>query len=636
MTNRTRSLPALLAALAVSLGTIAPPALARGEAPHGTPSFIGTITTRSGQPLAGAAVSAQAIDRMFSTSVYTNRRGRYVFPHLAPGRYKLWAQHLGYVAVRARLTLEGRTVRRNLRLRPTRSLAQYDQQLTGYDWFHSLPATTRNQRRLKQAMFVTCTGCHGLDVALENRFTEAGWNKIIHMMSDTFYNGYLGDLKTNRELKWEGQLIRYYQPQLARYLAQVRGPHSPPLKPKPLPPPTGAAARAVFTEYFLPIQVRKNEPSWYNGQDWMLGPSTGMHGIVGVHDVVVDHSGLAWITQSRTDFETDRTLVRLDPATGAMTNIRLTGPQGHIVLFEQINESEQGIIWLHSLKWLVRLDPATEDFTMYRLPAVMQAMFNSTTVNAKGQVFVNAPHGVVEFDPAAARATNVPYPGWNLWQQDTPGNGTTYGDATDSENNPWWSESYSDIVATRDMKTGKVIEFRMRDPQYAARKALSTPEDLAFFRNVGAETWGSTAVDPLPYSEMPRRMSADKTGDTVWVPMWANRYLAEINIHTHQVTYHRLPFDAHPYKTTVDEHHDAWTDPQVSDTGVEFDPATRKWTIYQLPSRGCSSRAVFFDKLRNELWVPCDQADMVVRVQFRTAADLHAEQAAAARAAGGF
>ena len=626
MNRATRNFLAALVTLTVLACTTVPIAMAQDRGPHGTPSIVGTIRDGAGRPLAGAAVSAQATDRMFSTSVYTDGRGRYIFPHLTAGRYELWAQDVGYAIARSQVSVAGSgAVRSDLRLEP---LQDYEEQLTGYDWFNSLPATTPEQKRMRQALSVTCTGCHGLDVALQNRFSESGWSKIIHMMSDTFYNGYMGDLQTDKQLRWEAKLMRYFQPDLAKYLAQVRGPDSPPIEPKPMPAPTGAAARAVFTEYFLPIQVRPNEPSWYYGQDWMLGPSTGMHGTVGVHDVVIDHSGIAWITQSRTDFETDRSLVKLDPRSGAMTKLKLTDPEGHIVLFEQINESSQGLIWLHSFDWLVRLDPASEDFTMFKMPAVMGAMFNSTTINAKGQVFINAPHGVAEFDPAELHATNVPYPGWHLWQQLTPGNGTTYGNATDSENNPWWSESYSDIVATRDMRTGKVTEYPMRDPEYAARKALSTPQDLAFFDNVGALTWGGTSVDPLPYSEMPRRMSADKTGDTVWVPLWASDYLAEINIHTHKVTYHRLPVHTPPYKTTVDNHHRVWTDGQVADAAFEFDPATQHWTTYQLPSRGCSSRHVFFDSVRGELWVPCDQANMVVRVQFRSAADLRAQEAA--------
>jgi streptogramin lyase len=92
-----------------------------------------------------------------------------------------------------------------------------------------------------------------------------------------------------------------------------------------------------------------------------------------------------------------------------------------------------------------------------------------------------------------------------------------------------------------------------------------------------------------------------------------------------------MPFYEHPYKTTVDNHHRVWADGQVSDTGNEFDPATQKWTVYQLPSRGCSSRHVFFDNVRGELWVPCDQANMVVRVQFRSAGDLQAQATAASR-----
>lgn len=627
--NRVHKSPlASFVALTACVCAATPFAAARDRLSDGTPSIVGTISDSAGRPLRGAAVSAQATDQMFSTSVYTDGRGRYVFPHLTAGRYQLWAQAIGYVIARSQVSVAGsNAARSDLKLAP---LKEYEEQLTGYDWFNSIPATTPEQKRMKQALYVTCTGCHGLDVALQNRFSESGWSKIIHMMSDTFYNGYMGDLRADKQLRWEAKLMRYFQPDLARYLAQVRGPDSAAIEPKPMPAPTGAAARAVFTEYFLPIQVRPNEPSWYYGQDWMLGPSTGMHGTVGVHDVVIDHSGIAWITQSRTDFETNRTLVRLDPQTGAMTNIKLTDPDGRIVLFEQINESGQGILWLHSNgKWLVRLDPASEDFTMFQLPEVMGTMFNSDTINAKGQVFVNAPHGVVEFDPAEMHATNVAYPGWHLWQQNTPGNGVTYGDATDSENDPWWSESYSDIVATRDMKTGKVTEFPMRDPEYAARKALSTPQDLAFFDNVGALTWGGTSVDPLPYSEMPRRMSADKTGDTVWVPLWASDYLAEINIHTHKVSYHRLPVKTHPYKTDVDNHHRVWTDGQVADAAFEFDPATQQWTTYQLPSRGCSSRHVFFDDVRGELWVPCDQANMVVRVQFRSAADLRAAEAAA-------
>ena len=145
----------------------------------------------------------------------------------------------------------------------------------------------------------------------------------------------------------------------------------------------------------------------------------------------------------------------------------------------------------------------------------------------------NGKYGTVEFDPSQLNRTGVVYPGWHLLQQLTVGNGTTYGIGADSEGNPWWSEAYSDTVATRNFeKQAKTTALLMRDPGYDARKALFTPDDIDFYDSIGSETWGSTAGDPNPWSEMPRRLSTDKNGDTVWVPLWAQTSLAEINIHT--------------------------------------------------------------------------------------------------------
>jgi streptogramin lyase len=594
-------------------------------------AITGVIEDQSGRPLDGVAVSAQSADQMFSTSVYTDAHGRYVFPHLSAGNYELWAQAVGFVTARAQLVLDGtRPATRDLALEP---LADFARELSGYDWYRSLPDDSAEHRRQKQAMYVACTGCHGLDVVLQNQFSESGWSKIIGLMANSTYNGYRGELTTD-QLGWEGQIIRYFQAGLAKYLAEVRGPQSPALRLRPLERPTGAAARAVFTEYYVPSQER-DEPSWYYGQDWMLGPSTGMHGIVGLHDVVTDQAGIAWITQARTNFETNRSFVRLDPATGAMSSLRTVAPNGSNVYFEQVGQDSAGVIWTHdSAQWVGRLDPASERVALFALPAAMGHMVNSVAVNPSGHVFLNGLYGIVEFDPEQQDRSDVPYPGWHFWQQRTPsGNGgNTYGLTTDADGNPWWSEAYSDIVAMRDMKTGKVHEFKIRDPEYVARKALSTPADLAFYDNIGAETWARSSAEPLPYSEMPRRLSADTSGDTVWVPLWASYYLAEINIHTFKITYHRLPLVTHPYKTTVDSQHHVWLSAQDSDAAMEFTPSTQKWTTYQLPSRGCSPRHVFFDDIRRELWVPCDQANMVVRVQFRSEAELRAAEVTAQRA----
>ena len=140
-------------------------------------------------------------------------------------------------------------------------------------------------------------------------------------------------------------------------------------------------------------------------------------GQVGIHDVVADHDGMAWITQARTTFETNRSIVKLDPKTGVQTNIQVRAGGPNLIYFEQIAQpAANGDIWMHDGPNMVRLTPRTETFTSFRIPQVMGGMNNSTDVDSKGRAIANARSGVVRFDPSKA-GDKVPYPGWQLFQQ---------------------------------------------------------------------------------------------------------------------------------------------------------------------------------------------------------------------------
>src|SRR5882672_8689551 len=54
----------------------------------------GTITSSSGEKMAGVAVSAKA--GTIRTSVYTDKAGNYIFSPLPEGKYRLTAQALGF------------------------------------------------------------------------------------------------------------------------------------------------------------------------------------------------------------------------------------------------------------------------------------------------------------------------------------------------------------------------------------------------------------------------------------------------------------------------------------------------------------------------------------------------------------
>jgi streptogramin lyase len=254
----------------------------------------------------------------------------------------------------------------------------------------------------------------------------------------------------------------------------------------------------------------------------------------------------------------------------------------------------------------------------------MGALSNSTDSDSQGRIWINARYGSARFDPATGK--------WQLFQQKTPANGTTYGVAADADDNGWWSQFYADLVVKADTKTGQVYELPMRDPQYEARKKLATPADLEFYASIGAQSWDPRA-NVLPYAAAPRRMAADKTGSTVWVPNWAGQNLAEIDIHTLKVTYHPLPIHGHPYSAAVDKQHNAWAVIPLGDSVVKLDPTTQRWTVYRLPSHGCGSRHFSIDDVRGEVWVPCDQSSRVARFQFRTARQILAQKKAAGASA---
>ena len=624
-----RTYLAIVLALAV-VGSAAYSVVRAGSAEAATdrPALMGKIQGADGKAMGGVAVSARSSELTFNTTVFTDGSGEYVFPELAAGSYKIWAQAEGFAVERAEVKLDSATTgHHDFSMKTTDKI---ESQLTGSEWLAALPEDTPQHKKMKQVLYVSCTGCHGLDLVLNNRFDEEGWRLQVKSMESADYRGYRGaDDMPAANLGWEGQVIRHHRDELAKYLAEMRGPGPSPMKLKPFARPTGEAARAVITEYDLPNEIVATEMGRNYGSDWELGPSTGMHGQVGIHDVVADNLGKAWITSSRESFETNRQLIKLDPKTGAMTLINVHSATGAPIYFEQITQPDpKGLIWMHGGGDFVSIDPATDTLTAYPIPRVYGGTMNSIDPDSKGRVFANGHSGTVELDTSELDKKGVMYPGWHYYQQITPGNGTTYGISTDSEDNPWWSESYSSKVATRNMKTGKVTEFDMRDPGYEERKAMFK-DDLAFYESIGGEIWSGTSGTPLPYGEFPRRLAADKTGDTVWIPNWAQTNIAEINIHTMKVTYHELPIQMHPYKTIVDKFHNVYTDTQVGDGLYKYVPSTNQWVYFQLPTHGCSSRHMSFDDNLNEAWIPCDQADTVDRVQFRTEEQIQALKAAA-------
>ena len=466
---------------------------------------------------------------------------------------------------------------------------------------------------MKEIFRVTCTECHAAGLALQNRFDQRGWRSIIDLMAQVSYHGWRG-ANSRPSLT-----MQYYRNELAGYLAKARGPKSDPLTFQLQPRHTGDAARHVVTEYDIPVAELENERVYLDGSEWSHGVTSGMHGGGGMHDSVVDDDGNAWVTDSvRNNF---RTLAKLDTKTGQVVGFKVTAPDGRRARGSHgIAKDRNGILWFDTSGSLGRVDPRTEEFTVYTPPTPLR-VGGSPMVDGKGKIWIGNPHGAMRFDPDTHE--------FDYFQNKTIGDQQTYGTAADRLGNGWWAQFNMDIVGHANGETGEVSEVRMRPPWALDNEELLTPDDRDFFHRIGALRFSGSVFNPG--AQAPRRLFADPNGDSVWVANWWGHNLAQIDINTFETTYHRLPINSHPYATAVDRNHMVWTNLSADDAVAKLDPNTGKYTIYKLPSVGTELRHIAVDDAGGpDVWVVYREASRAARIQFRTESQLQAARAASA------
>jgi streptogramin lyase len=596
-----------LAVLTVSVG-------AQTSSPGTTLS--GTIRDAGGAALEGSAVSARSMDKTFTTSVYTDEQGEYFFPELESGQYRVWAQAKGYETARVNLTLD--STPHTSQAFTLKTLEDFAIQLSGSEWLAALPENTFEDRRMKEVFRVQCTECHLPGYVLQNRFDERGWRAIIN----TMLGGGYGNVRPNPSRP--PVAMQYHKDELVTYLARMRGPGPSPMTFEPHPRPTGDAARVVITEYDIPPAETPNELVLQAGSDWMKGARSGGSGGSGMHDLQVDANGNAWVTDSVGN--TGRTLVKVDHQTGKSTGYKIMAGNGVVALGSHgISKDSNGIMWFNTGGRMGRLDPATEAIETYMPPYGLR-VGGTVDPDVNGKVWGDANHGALLFDPEAKT--------FQFFRQPVLGDSSTYGVAGDALGNGWWANWMMDQVgfgcATDSdfCKGGDSYSIPMRPPDAPGPESFMTEADRAFYHVSGALYFMGRPF--VPGSQAPRRLGADKNGDTVWIANWWGGNLAEIDIRTREVTYHPLPYKyQHPYAAVVDQDHMVYTNLSNDDTVAKFNPATGQWTLYQLPSRGAEVRHIALDELRGDIWVPYFSTSRIARLRFRTEEDLQALKAVA-------
>ena len=305
------------------------------------------------------------------------------------------------------------------------------------------------------------------------------------------------------------------------------------------PRPSGEAARVVFKEYQVPVSPDADLPYKYvlnNGSDWSQGTPSLLFSDNNVHDAVQDLDGNIWFTDDRPSHDPDHRPDRCQ-------NRRIQADQGQRARRLRGREPRH-----HSRPegdHLVQYAPAGAGGEPYGLPS-------STRRPSRSRVYVPPrrwrPRGLAGFRRqrliwittrrrrTAFRSGDEKFTEFKSNTFKTPhGEATVYGIAGDHDGNGWWLDMKFDHVEHGDIATGKTTEFQL-PPEQAAYDRM-TPDDKVLYASYVVPDFNT----PYPWAQGPRRMGADKNGDTVWIGDSFGGNLARVDIHTMKAELVPLP-----------------------------------------------------------------------------------------------
>jgi len=594
------------------------------SAPQRTAVLLsGTVKSGSGAKLDGVIVSARAEGQTITTSVFTDEDGTFYFPRMAPGKYSIWAQAEGFEAGKSEASLAGNAARQDFTLPAIQDSQEIVKQMTGQEYVTSLPEDTPQHRKMKDVFYNTCTGCHEPSYILQNRFDEKGWEAVLNLMARV-YNG--GGEYAGPDMA-PFPVIAYYKKELATYLAEARGPGPSTMQLKLSPRARGEAARAIITEYSLPIADPDANPSdsgfaTNDGTFWSMGTPSALNGSRGLHDTQTDRNGDIWFTTSEPSFT--RTVSKIDAKTGKVSNLKVPGMKGLAAPTHGLAMDPQGILWATVIGDprggggnLLRIDPNTMKFEVIAPPKGMGGASTSVDVDGKGFVWATTGVGAFRYDPNTREFREFKSP--------TPidnGPGGSYGIAADRLGNGWWTQINIDRVNRADIESGKTQEFH-EQPRAARADGALTAEDKKLYELAGTELTDFSSW----WSQGPRRMGADRAGDVIWVCDYWGGNLARYDIRTLKSSFYKYPTpESAPYDAVVDHNHDVWVNLTNGDSIARFDPKTEQWTEFPLPGRGIDLRHISIDERdgATRLVVGYTRNSKVARLQIRSKAELQA------------
>lgn len=511
-------------------------------------ALTGIVKSDAEGPMEGVLVSAKRAGSNITTTVVTDKAGRYAFPQdrLEAGKYNLTTRATGYELPNSPkvVTIGKSALQADFKLEKTKDLAD---QMSWAEWLMSIPGTSAQKN-----MFYACVGCHSPATITKSTHEAADWPAIIVRMrmagpAATIKNAVAVPYKVGPAPS---------DPAFGEYLSSINLSHGRKTWDydlKTLPRPTGKATKAIVTEYDLPRT------------DALPG------------DVVRDEQGMIWYL----DFAT-ATLGRVDPRTGTTKEwdppvMKPGYPLGALGL----ELDAEGNPWLARVfqAGVTKFDKKTETFRNYHIP---EDYNNDHTRTA--MLDVDRKNGTVVFDdpfnrvlyflnPATSEMVyhraypNYKTPDWKVMPDPGLGNRLPgdhghfmYGVAVDSNGNGYWADLSGGNIGEMDVKTGEPKLYPVPTPNAGPRRIHMNEKDELWFGENYAFKIGMFDTktkqfkewdDPTPWNAVYDAVS-DKTG-YVWAAGWTTGLVSRLNPQTGVIVQYLLPgFSAEIRRVSVD------------------------------------------------------------------------------------
>ena len=470
----------------------------------------------------------------------------------------------------------------------------------GPEWYAALPEATDQDRRMKHFFRNNCSACHPSSFVLSNRFDAAGWRTIIDGMARGI--GPLGGGATAAPPGMGNATWQAYKDEAAEYWGRV----TPTLQPVIGRQTTGAATRAVITEYDIPQQEKPT--AVHTGQFWTDGPST-IYESKAMHDVWLDGKGQIWVADDRS---IGRTTGKLDPKTGKWTDFSFPDDKGvarpsHGLM----GDRKSGMAFLGGQPdgSIMAFDTNKEEFVFYPRPESLPRAGGHVDVDSEGNGWTPAQDGVMRLNPKAGEYTYFPIP-WPAGVRDSDRG--TYGLAVDANDTVWLARPGAELVSWVEPKTGKTghVKFEPLIMPGLTEKDRTVANGM----NMGP-----------PNGRGPRRLgsSGKMGGNYMYVGLNKSDEIAQIDIRTRQmVRTFQLPAGSQPYDARVDKAGYVWVPPQNADRIYKIDPRTAEITTFHLPSRATDIRNLDIDDSTtpSTIWIQYNRSNKIVKLQERPAA----------------